>query len=115
MARESPASVHRGSHLRGSRNRRQGALSVPREGEEAWVWFEERSGEGAFYGPNVDLHTSAAIWRSWQMGSVQLDFARSATRVAQRRCQREVARSLDDETASRYARHPCASQPLTEV
>ncbi len=36
--------------------------------------FEERPGEGAFYGPKVDLHISDALGRSWQMGSVQLDF-----------------------------------------
>ena len=41
---------------------------------EARLSFEERPGEGAFYGPKVDLHISDALGRSWQMGSVQLDF-----------------------------------------
>jgi threonyl-tRNA synthetase len=41
---------------------------------EAGLSFEERPGEGAFYGPKVDLHISDALGRSWQMGSVQLDF-----------------------------------------
>ncbi len=41
---------------------------------EAALSFEERPGEGAFYGPKVDLHISDALGRSWQMGSVQLDF-----------------------------------------
>jgi threonyl-tRNA synthetase len=31
-------------------------------------------GEGAFYGPKIDLHMTDAIGRSWQMGTVQLDF-----------------------------------------
>jgi threonyl-tRNA synthetase len=35
---------------------------------------EERPGEGAFYGPKVDLHIDDGRGRSWQMGSVQLDF-----------------------------------------
>ncbi|MFO7299983.1 MAG: threonine--tRNA ligase [Actinomycetes bacterium] len=31
-------------------------------------------GEGAFYGPKIDIHVKDAIGRSWQMGTVQLDF-----------------------------------------
>ena len=31
-------------------------------------------GEGAFYGPKIDLHMTDAIGRSWQMGTIQLDF-----------------------------------------
>jgi threonyl-tRNA synthetase len=41
---------------------------------EAGLPFEERPGEGAFYGPKVDLHVSDSLGRSWQMGSVQLDY-----------------------------------------
>jgi threonyl-tRNA synthetase len=36
--------------------------------------MEERPGEGAFYGPKVDLHVRDALGRAWQMGSVQLDY-----------------------------------------
>ncbi len=31
-------------------------------------------GEGAFYGPKIDIHVKDAIGRQWQMGTVQLDF-----------------------------------------
>ena len=30
-------------------------------------------GEGAFYGPKIDLHMDDALGRSWQMGTIQLD------------------------------------------
>jgi threonyl-tRNA synthetase len=30
-------------------------------------------GDGAFYGPKIDLHMTDSIGRSWQMGTVQLD------------------------------------------
>jgi threonyl-tRNA synthetase len=32
-------------------------------------------GEGAFYGPKIDLHMTDSIGRSWQLGTVQLDYA----------------------------------------
>lgn len=38
------------------------------------VEFRESPGEGAFYGPKVDLHISDNQGRDWQMGSVQLDY-----------------------------------------
>ena len=31
------------------------------------------SGEGAFYGPKIDLHMEDALGRKWQMGTIQLD------------------------------------------
>lgn len=31
-------------------------------------------GEGAFYGPKVDVHVKDAVGRPWQLGTVQLDF-----------------------------------------
>lgn len=36
--------------------------------------FEEEEGEGAFYGPKVEYHIRDAIGRSWQCGTLQLDF-----------------------------------------
>jgi threonyl-tRNA synthetase len=32
-------------------------------------------GEGAFYGPKIDLHVPDALGRSWQTGTLQIDFA----------------------------------------
>jgi threonyl-tRNA synthetase len=31
-------------------------------------------GEGAFYAPKIDLHTTDSLGRSWQLGTVQLDY-----------------------------------------
>jgi threonyl-tRNA synthetase len=40
----------------------------------AGVAYELNPGDGAFYGPKIDLHMSDSIGRSWQMGTIQLDF-----------------------------------------
>ena len=32
-------------------------------------------GEGAFYGPKIDLHVKDAIGRRWQLSTIQVDFA----------------------------------------
>jgi threonyl-tRNA synthetase len=31
-------------------------------------------GDGAFYGPKIDLHMEDALGRGWQLGTIQLDF-----------------------------------------
>ena len=36
--------------------------------------FEVNEGDGAFYGPKIDLHMTDSIGRSWQLGTVQLDY-----------------------------------------
>ncbi|MEN3109728.1 threonine--tRNA ligase [Uliginosibacterium paludis] len=36
--------------------------------------WEELPGEGAFYGPKVEYHIKDALGRSWQCGTIQLDF-----------------------------------------
>jgi threonyl-tRNA synthetase len=35
--------------------------------------YEIAPGEGAFYGPKIDLHMEDALGRKWQMGTIQLD------------------------------------------
>ena len=37
--------------------------------------FELNTGDGAFYGPKIDLHMTDSIGRSWQLGTIQLDYA----------------------------------------
>jgi threonyl-tRNA synthetase len=32
-------------------------------------------GDGAFYGPKIDLHMTDSLGRSWQLGTVQLDYS----------------------------------------
>ncbi len=41
---------------------------------KAGLDFVEEEGEGAFYGPKVEYHLVDAIGRSWQCGTLQLDF-----------------------------------------
>ena len=41
---------------------------------ERGVEFELNPGDGAFYGPKIDLHMTDSIGRSWQLGTVQLDY-----------------------------------------
>lgn len=40
--------------------------------------WEELPGEGAFYGPKIEFHIKDAIGRSWQCGTVQVDFSMPA-------------------------------------
>ncbi|HEU6445615.1 MAG TPA: threonine--tRNA ligase [Gaiellaceae bacterium] len=35
--------------------------------------YELNEGDGAFYGPKIDLHMMDVMGRSWQMGTIQLD------------------------------------------
>ena len=49
----------------------EGALrsALDRRGIEYLV----NEGDGAFYGPKIDLHMTDSLGRSWQMGTIQLD------------------------------------------
>jgi threonyl-tRNA synthetase len=49
----------------------EGALrtALERRGLE----YELNAGDGAFYGPKIDLHMTDSLGRPWQMGTVQLD------------------------------------------
>ena len=40
----------------------------------AGLEWEELPGEGAFYGPKIEYHLRDAIGRTWQCGTLQLDF-----------------------------------------
>jgi threonyl-tRNA synthetase len=37
--------------------------------------YELNPGDGAFYGPKIDLHMTDSLGRSWQLGTVQLDYS----------------------------------------
>ncbi|MEK9156356.1 MAG: threonine--tRNA ligase [Patescibacteria group bacterium] len=39
------------------------------------VEYKINEGDGAFYGPKIDFHIKDSLGRSWQMGTIQLDFA----------------------------------------
>ena len=36
--------------------------------------YEVNEGDGAFYGPKIDLHMRDSLGRSWQLGTIQLDY-----------------------------------------
>ena len=40
--------------------------------------YELNPGDGAFYGPKVDMHMTDSLGRSWQLGTVQLDYSMPA-------------------------------------
>jgi threonyl-tRNA synthetase len=40
----------------------------------AGVAWQELPGEGAFYGPKIEYHLKDAIGRTWQLGTMQVDF-----------------------------------------
>jgi threonyl-tRNA synthetase len=42
--------------------------------EEKGLDYEVNEGDGAFYGPKIDLHMTDSLGRSWQLGTVQVDF-----------------------------------------
>ncbi|MFI5208649.1 MAG: threonine--tRNA ligase, partial [Gemmatimonadales bacterium] len=37
--------------------------------------YETSPGDGAFYGPKIDFHVADSIGRTWQLGTIQLDYA----------------------------------------
>jgi threonyl-tRNA synthetase len=42
---------------------------------QSGVPFEKLPGEGAFYGPKLEFHVVDALKRSWQLGTIQLDYS----------------------------------------
>jgi len=54
-------------------DRAEGAL---RDALEATgLEYELKEGDGAFYGPKIDFDVADAIGRTWQLGTIQLDYA----------------------------------------
>jgi threonyl-tRNA synthetase len=53
--------------------RAEAALRAALEGRK--LPFAVHEGEGAFYGPKIDIKITDAIGRSWQCGTIQCDFA----------------------------------------
>ena len=42
--------------------------------DEMGLEYEINEGDGAFYGPKIDFHLQDSIGRTWQCGTIQLDF-----------------------------------------
>jgi threonyl-tRNA synthetase len=54
-------------------DRAEAALQAALEREE--IDYELNPGDGAFYGPKIDFHIRDCMNRSWQCGTVQVDFS----------------------------------------
>jgi threonyl-tRNA synthetase len=54
-------------------DRAEGALRAALEA--TGLPWELKAGDGAFYGPKIDFDVSDAIGRTWQLGTIQLDYA----------------------------------------
>jgi threonyl-tRNA synthetase len=39
------------------------------------IKYQINEGDGAFYGPKIDFHVEDCLKRSWQLGTIQLDFS----------------------------------------
>ena len=46
--------------------------------ERLGLEYELNLGDGAFYGPKIDMHMTDSLGRSWQLGTVQLDYSMPA-------------------------------------
>ncbi|HEY8624812.1 MAG TPA: threonine--tRNA ligase [Solirubrobacteraceae bacterium] len=42
--------------------------------ERKGLAYDVNEGDGSFYGPKIDLHMTDSLGRSWQIGTVQLDY-----------------------------------------
>ena len=42
--------------------------------DEGGLDYKINEGDGAFYGPKIDFHIEGSLGRSWQCGTIQLDF-----------------------------------------
>jgi threonyl-tRNA synthetase len=49
----------------------EGALAAALESQG--IPYEINAGDGAFYGPKIDVHLTDSLGRSWQLGTIQLD------------------------------------------
>ena len=54
-------------------DRAEGALRAALEA--TGLAFELKPGDGAFYGPKIDFDVADSIGRTWQLGTIQLDYA----------------------------------------
>ncbi len=54
-------------------DRAEGALRAALEA--TGLPYELKPGDGAFYGPKIDFDVADSIGRTWQLGTIQLDYA----------------------------------------
>ena len=71
QARDAAGEAHR--HRRAVGPRRERAREQVLAGLEA-CRSRSSPGEGAFYGPKLEFHVADALGRSWQLGTIQVDY-----------------------------------------
>jgi threonyl-tRNA synthetase len=49
--------------------------ALKRAMEHRDISYQINEGDGAFYGPKIDFHVTDCLARSWQLGTIQLDFS----------------------------------------
>jgi len=49
--------------------------ALKRAMEQRDISYQINEGDGAFYGPKIDFHVTDCLARSWQLGTIQLDFS----------------------------------------
>ncbi len=49
--------------------------ALKRAMEHKKIQYKINEGDGAFYGPKIDFHVNDCLKRSWQLGTIQLDFS----------------------------------------
>jgi threonyl-tRNA synthetase len=54
-------------------DRAEGKLAAVLDG--LGLAYDVNEGDGAFYGPKIDMHMTDSLGRSWQLGTVQLDYS----------------------------------------
>lgn len=54
-------------------DRAEGALKTALDA--AGIEYQVNEGDGAFYGPKIDFHIRDVLKRSWQCGTIQMDFS----------------------------------------
>ncbi|MGN7759822.1 threonine--tRNA ligase [Paenibacillus sp. 22594] len=52
----------------------QAEASLQKVLDKRGIDYRVNAGDGAFYGPKIDFHIQDALKRSWQCGTIQLDF-----------------------------------------
>jgi threonyl-tRNA synthetase len=50
-------------------------LKLARTLDQLGLKYELNPGDGAFYGPKIDMHMTDSLGRAWQLGTVQLDYS----------------------------------------
>ena len=70
-ALDAPRAAHRRRRAVGPRR----GCSCRRRSSARACAYDVNPGDGAFYGPKIDMHMTDSLGRSWQLGTVQLDYS----------------------------------------